>query len=238
MTSVRKPRRRRARSAAEKIYRKKPVQARSQTTVDGILVAAAEILARTGYDRFTTNHVARAAGVSVGSLYQYFPSKEALVAALLDRHVDGSGDRFRRQMKELEEPSLARVMRCWVESMIDAHRDSPQLHRVFVEELPRKGSFVAKSQARIALGIAMMRAYLAEHAAEIAPQNHDLSAFMLVHTVDALTHAAVVSRPELLDGSELAAEITMLVLSYLEHGAAPDALPATKARARRQALGS
>ena len=50
MTSVRKPRRRRARSAAEKIYRKKPVQARSQTTVDGILSAAAEILARTGYD--------------------------------------------------------------------------------------------------------------------------------------------------------------------------------------------
>ena len=63
--------------------RKKPKQERSQATVDAILVATARVLCETGYDRASTNRIALAAGVSVGSLYQYFPSKEALVAALV-----------------------------------------------------------------------------------------------------------------------------------------------------------
>src|SRR5581483_874384 len=72
--------------------RKKPKQERSQATVDAILVATARVLCETGYDRASTNRIALAAGVSVGSLYQYFPSKEALVAALVERHVDQMND--------------------------------------------------------------------------------------------------------------------------------------------------
>ena len=66
--------------------RKKPRQDRSVATVDAILDATARVLTTTGYDRASTNRVAMAAGVSVGSLYQYFPSKEALVLALIERH--------------------------------------------------------------------------------------------------------------------------------------------------------
>ena len=65
--------------------RKTPVQARSQATVDTILDAAARVLVRDGYGAFTTNRVAARAGVSVGSLYQYFPNKEALLAKLKAR---------------------------------------------------------------------------------------------------------------------------------------------------------
>src|SRR4051794_7645834 len=68
--------------------RKQPRQARAQATVECILRATAHILVEQGYDRITTNHVAERAGVSIGSIYQYFPSKEALVAALVDRHLD------------------------------------------------------------------------------------------------------------------------------------------------------
>ena len=64
--------------------RKQPKQERSQATVEAILTATAHILTEDGYDRLTTNRVAERAGVSIGSLYQYFPHKDALIFALAD----------------------------------------------------------------------------------------------------------------------------------------------------------
>jgi len=66
--------------------RKSPRQARSADTVETILAAVARVLERESLAGFNTNRVAEVAGVSVGSLYQYFPNKSALVAALIDRH--------------------------------------------------------------------------------------------------------------------------------------------------------
>src|ERR1700710_1633554 len=68
------------------IPRKSASQERSRMTVSALLEATARILVREGFDKASTNRIAEVAGVSVGSLYQYFPSKEALVAALIDRH--------------------------------------------------------------------------------------------------------------------------------------------------------
>src|SRR5271170_1138813 len=66
--------------------RKNASQKRSRATVDALVEATARILVRDGFDKASTNRIAEVAGVSVGSLYQYFPSKEALVAAVIDRH--------------------------------------------------------------------------------------------------------------------------------------------------------
>src|SRR5579859_5011283 len=66
--------------------RKHAAQDRSRATVDALVEATARILVRDGFDRASTNRIAAEAGVSIGSLYQYFPSKEALVAAVIDRH--------------------------------------------------------------------------------------------------------------------------------------------------------
>ncbi|MEX3011532.1 TetR/AcrR family transcriptional regulator [Hoeflea sp. TYP-13] len=65
--------------------RKKPRQARSTVTVDAVLEAAARILQEGGLDALNTNEIARRAGVSVGSLYQYFPTKEAVLAEIIRR---------------------------------------------------------------------------------------------------------------------------------------------------------
>src|SRR5687768_18611571 len=66
--------------------RKQATQERSRATVDALIEANARILVKEGFDKASTNRIAETAGVSVGSLYQYFPSKEALVAAVIDRH--------------------------------------------------------------------------------------------------------------------------------------------------------
>ena len=65
--------------------RKQPVQARSRMTLDAILDAATRVLTMESLSGFNTNRVAEVAGVSVGSLYQYFPNKAALMSALIDR---------------------------------------------------------------------------------------------------------------------------------------------------------
>jgi AcrR family transcriptional regulator len=67
--------------------RKAASQERSRVTVDALVEATARVLIKEGHDRAGTNRIAEAAGVSIGSLYQYFPSKEALVAAVIDRHT-------------------------------------------------------------------------------------------------------------------------------------------------------
>jgi AcrR family transcriptional regulator len=68
--------------------RKSPVQARSAASVDAILDATIQVLLSVGKERLTTTGVALRAGVSVGTLYQYFPNKSALLQAALRRHLD------------------------------------------------------------------------------------------------------------------------------------------------------
>ena len=67
--------------------RKVASQERSRSTVNALIEATARILKKDGYDQASTNRIAEVAGVGIGSLYQYFPSKEALVAAVIDRHI-------------------------------------------------------------------------------------------------------------------------------------------------------
>src|SRR3990167_2638635 len=76
-------------SPASSAPRRSPRQERSQFTVDAIFEAVARIVATQGEDALTTNRIAEVAGVSVGSLYQYFPSKEAILLAMLDQQVRG-----------------------------------------------------------------------------------------------------------------------------------------------------
>lgn len=128
--------------------RKKPRQERSVATVEAILQAATYILTKRGWDTFTTNEVARKAGVNVASLYQYFPNKESIVAELQRRHVRGLKQRWPDPPRNLSIPEYVRVM---LDAVVSEHRANPPLHRVFADELPRAnrvGSPQRASQVR------------------------------------------------------------------------------------------
>lgn len=115
--------------------RKQPQQARSRATIDAILQAAAHILGRRGWDALTTNAVAEAAGVSIGSLYQYFPHKLALVEAVRQRHFDEVLAVLRAAADD-ERPRPRRI-EALVDGMIGVHSRYPAAHRVLLEEAPR-----------------------------------------------------------------------------------------------------
>lgn len=114
--------------------RKEPRQARSRATVEAVVEAGARILSKQGWSGFTTNKVAEAAGVSIGSLYQYFPDKLSLVDAIRRRHIDDSLDAVRNALAETE--SRVEFAEALVANLIEAHSLHPGLHRVLLDEVP------------------------------------------------------------------------------------------------------
>jgi AcrR family transcriptional regulator len=202
--------------------RKGATQERSRATVDALLAATARVLVREGYDRASTNKIAHAAGVSVGSLYQYFPSKEALVAAVIHHHIGEVMDVVRASLVRVAAMPLADAARELVRVMIEAHRIEPKLHRVIVEQIPRVGDLehIEKVDDE---AIALVRAYLESRKGEIAVADLDLAAFVAVTSVMALTHAAVLRRPSLLEDGRFVDEVASLVVRYLRGGSAPSA---------------
>ncbi len=197
--------------------RKAASQERSRATVDALLEATARVLMKEGYDRASTNRIAEVAGVSIGSLYQYFPSKEALVAAVIDRHTQEISEVTRNALVKAAARPIEVAAREFVSVAIDAHRVNPKLHGVLAEQIPRVGR-LENIEANVREGYALVRGYLEAHRDEIDVADLDLAAFVLVTAVEALTHAAVLRRPDILaDGKarHFVDDVTRLVVGYL-----------------------
>ena len=197
--------------------RKLASQERSLLTVDALLEATARVLMKEGYDRASTNKIAAVAGVSIGSLYQYFPSKEALVAAVIDRHVHEMFQVVRDALVKVATRPIEVAARELVSVMIDAHRVNPKLHGVLAEQVPRTGR-LENIESINREAYALVRAYLEAHRDELDIPDPDVAAFICVTAVEALTHAAVVRRPESLTdekAARLVDDVTRLVVRYL-----------------------
>ncbi|WP_395346423.1 TetR/AcrR family transcriptional regulator [Variovorax sp. UC122_21] len=197
--------------------RKKASQERSRATVDALIEATARVLVREGFERASTNRIAAEAGASIGSLYQYFPTKEALVAAVIERHKNDMMEVLRRALVRVAGMPLEQGVRELVALMIDAHRVDPELHRVLVEQIPRIGR-LAEVEGFDREVRELVRAYLEAHRGELRELDLDLAAFVCVASVETLAHEAVLHNPALLANRKVKAftdEVTRLVIRYL-----------------------
>jgi len=197
--------------------RKEPSQERSRATVDALVEATARVLVKESFDRASTNRIAEEAGVSIGSLYQYFPSKEALVGAVIDRHKEELMEVARGALAQVATLPLEEAVRRLVMVAIQAHRVDPRLHRVLAEQIPRTGR-LKNVEAFNRQNYVLFRTYLERHREEIRAVDLDLAAFICVTSIEALTHAAVLHRPEMLAGAgsgALVDEATRLIVRYL-----------------------
>jgi AcrR family transcriptional regulator len=198
--------------------RKNASQERSRATVAALVEATARILVREGFDKASTNRVANVAGVSVGSLYQYFPNKEALVAAVIDRHNQEIMQIVRGELAEAMSQPVEKAMRKLVAVAVKAHRVNPRLHRVLAEQIPRVGKLenVATFSRE---NYALFRNYLQNHRDELRVNDLELASFVCVTSIEALTHNAVLHHSKTLsdDAMEsLVEESTRLVVGYLK----------------------
>ena len=197
--------------------RKLASQERSRLTVDALLGATARVLLKEGYDRASTNRIAEVAGVSIGSLYQYFPSKEALVAAVIDRHTQNISEVTRNALVKAAALPIEAAAREFVSVAIDGHRVNPKLHGVLAEQIPHVGR-LQNIEANVREGYALVGGYLEAHRDEIDVEDLDLAAFVVVTVVEALTHAAVLRRPDILadeKADRFVDDVTRLLVRYL-----------------------
>jgi AcrR family transcriptional regulator len=199
--------------------RKEASQDRSRATVDALVEATARILVKEGFDKASTNRIAEKAGVSVGSLYQYFPSKEALVAAVIERHNQEIMAVVRGTLAEIAALPMEQAVRKLVAIAIEAHRVDPKLHRVLAEQIPRTGK-LEHLETFNRDNYALFRAYLEAHKGELRAVDLRLAAFVCVTSIEALTHTAVLHHKEILSDEAAAAalidEATRLVVRYLQ----------------------
>jgi AcrR family transcriptional regulator len=199
--------------------RKQPVQRRSEETRDRILAAAARVFAARGYAGGTTNHIAAEAGLSVGSLYQYYPNKDALLAELMRAHVAEGTALIARRLAERSAAGapadLATDLRPFVDAAIDNHRADPALHRVLFEEAPRPADVLADLHALEAGAVTAAAELLSAHPQVTAP-DPDLAAWFVVATIESLTHRYVGSSARgRLDLDAFGDELVRMLVAYL-----------------------
>ena len=170
-------------ASARASTRREPRQHRSRQTVEVVLEAVQHVARRHGAEAITTNRVAEAAGVSIGSLYQYFPDKQAIFMALHDRHVDGVRHVIERTMDHCASASFEEFTRELVERLADVHSQDAELHEVVSAAVP--GSAVGFKSA---LKATFEQVISPGRQDRYSPEETERMLFVLPHMVEALVH--------------------------------------------------
>jgi len=198
-----------------KTPRKRPQQARAQTTVHAILEATVQVLERESPEAATTTRIAEVAGVSVGTLYQYFSHRDAILDTLQEREFERA---IVLMQSVLSDDNLAKSPRdtvtACVQGMLGLYRAGPGMHRVLAMEGLRmtKADRLQSFDLRV---IALVRHFLAATAAPVRRKNVDAAAFVAFQCVRATMLARLLETPAGLNDDELVEELVDLLLRYL-----------------------
>jgi AcrR family transcriptional regulator len=189
--------------------RKKPAQIRAGLTVDAILEGAAVILERHGFDGYTTNEIAARAGVSIGSLYQYFPNKDAVTIALIERETTGMVDDV---LAALALTPPRRALREVFKAAVRNQVRRPQLARLLDFEEVRLASLMPASRAGTIIR-ATLEEFLRKSFGLSIPAS-EATAMDVVEIAKALNYAS--GRRGEVDASSLSRSIEAAVWGYLD----------------------
>ena len=192
------------------LMRRDPKQQRSRQTVDAVLEAVQRVLKRHGAEAITTNRIAEAAGVSLGSLYQYFPDKQAIFTALYDRHVDEVRHVIDRTMADCSSASLTDFTREVVEGLANVHEEDAELHEIVSAAAP-KGAHGFKS----ALRATFEQAISPGEQDRYTPDETERMLFVLPHMVEALVHGVAQQKQAAISRGGAKDEAIRTVLVYL-----------------------
>jgi AcrR family transcriptional regulator len=185
---------------------------RAELTRERILTAAAHVFAAHGYAAGTTNRIAEQARISIGSLYQYFPNKDAILAELLVQHID-RGTWTGADEIDLSPGTLEAAVRALIRDAIDNHRDDPRLLRVMVEEAPVSQELLDTIDRHGKLRTAQVRDVIVRHP-DIHVGDPDVAADIVLFTVEMNTHKFMAA-PGTIAVETFESELVAMVTRYL-----------------------
>jgi AcrR family transcriptional regulator len=195
-------------------YRRIPRQARAAETVAAILEGAAQILESGGLAVFTTNAVAERAGVSIGTLYQYFTDKNALLLALARQEMETALGDIRRALDGEGDPSLEGRARAIVRTIIHAFRGRQRARKAVVQAILAQGLGV-ELMAPVASFIAAAGAKVGSGPQAILPVLSREQLFVMSRAMLGAIRAAVLEEQPFLRSRAFEDEIVRLVVAYL-----------------------
>ncbi|MEM9196066.1 MAG: TetR/AcrR family transcriptional regulator [Myxococcota bacterium] len=196
--------------------RRQPRRRTGAAIVDAVVLAAEKILSEGGPDALTTSRLAKVSGVSVGSIYQYFESKKAVVGELARRIEKRSIAIMYARLEAVRDKGLPEIIEALVGALADRQLGDAEMRKIVQEEVPRswvrKASDETNSEAQRV--VAMI---IGEHRDAVRKGDPELMAFILVRAVESAFEGAVSDRPELLTDPGFLGELRHLVTAYLVH---------------------
>ncbi|MFO1158547.1 MAG: TetR/AcrR family transcriptional regulator [Reyranellaceae bacterium] len=199
---------------ALEIKRRIPRQERAAETVAAILEAAAQILEAGGLGAFTTNRVAERAGVSIGTLYQYFNDKNALLLALARQELGAALTDIGRALTA-DDPSVEGRVRAMVRTMVHAFRGRSRARKAVMQAILAQGLAI-EIVAPINAFIANIRATIGQDAEAKLPALQQEQVFVLSRALLGAIRAAVMEEQPFLRSRTFEDELVRLVMAYLD----------------------
>jgi AcrR family transcriptional regulator len=185
------------------------------------LIATERLLEKEGFVRTTTNRIAQLAGTSIGSLYQYFSSKDAIVAALVERRIDEQMRLIRAHLEDVQDGPFEIAVETFVRELVGLYARGPELDSTLlglIARVDRRAVMLSAERSAVALLCDQLR----RRDPTSARVDLELAAFVAVHALQGVIAAVAAHHPERLRTREyrdrLTREMTALTVRYL----APD----------------
>jgi AcrR family transcriptional regulator len=194
--------------------RKKPKQARSQSLVDAIVVAMTRILDQFEFDQSTTGKIAERAGVSIGSLYQYFPNKESLVTAVIESEMQKYIKIFEKKLDELQDQNMEEITHALIRLIIETYLQRKKLTRHLAGPILRFGQVKTLELGRRKVAL-MIQELLESRKTEIRIQDPHLASYMIVSTVMGMVESLIFDETTKEFEEKVIQETQKLVTNYL-----------------------
>ncbi len=194
--------------------RKSPRQTRSKTLVSSIFEAATRILPKTHYEAVTTNQLAKIAGVSVGSIYQYFSNKDEIFAHLLEKNLAETQALVATVVSSKADTPLKELIRDAISTVVDLNFDNRDFFAKLFIQAPRLNRVKRVMESRDQF-ITQVVDVLKTRPTEVVKANLELASYTAVHAVMGVLQTIVIHPPAQLEREELKKELTELVVHYL-----------------------
>ena len=205
--------------------RRKPTQSRSKILVDAIVAASQQILLEEGTEQLTTKRIAEVAGITIGSLYQYFPNKEAILANLFSEKISAETEQISRETTRrivaASELSLRRTIRELIAINAELHLRFLELHGDFYREYHDFFDFHSAVNA-INTQVYQQPSWdewlprlIAKYQAETTVDELEQASFLTANIIDRLLEAALEKNPDWLSDDSYLANIEKAAMNYL-----------------------